>query len=255
MISYSNKTILINEVVMEKLAEKKKIHVFEEAGHGKAPYSYHGAFYVDKVRAGEITSDYHKNIVTEHFDYLDNGMKGLCNCHFCGTEILYHFKIMSSDRHKFIVGSTCIYKTGDSGLINYVKPAKTELERVQKERKKQAAKGKRLIRETKKIEQGKKLLTNQSEYINTFPHPNNWYNSQGKTFFDYCGWIFNHAGNSTKISVTNWIKRRIVKREKAFTKLYEDGHELDYKNAIAMRRGGSTIKEIESAIKSFKVED
>lgn len=76
------------------------IHIFEQAGLGKAPYEY---LYCTDSKA---------------------------SCQFCNTNIRYKFFLKSADNKIFFVGSDCIYKSGDRGLT---KIAKTERSRIAKE--------------------------------------------------------------------------------------------------------------------------
>jgi hypothetical protein len=75
-----------------------KIHVFEEAGLGKAPYQYIGSH------------EHHSGGV------MDYGT----NCDFCGQYIRSVFTLKSSDGKLFHVGSDCINKAGDRGLKKFV---------------------------------------------------------------------------------------------------------------------------------------
>ena len=50
-------------------------------------------------------------------------------CDSCGTPIKYNFMIESADGSKFVVGSTCVEKTGDRGLYRTVMERRKSLER------------------------------------------------------------------------------------------------------------------------------
>lgn len=89
--------------------ENTKVHVFEKSGLGKAPFVYAG-FFQGKAHADEFT-----------------GSQGCTACAYCSTGITNCFKIESSDGKQFIVGSECVKKTGDKGLIDL---AKRELNRL-----------------------------------------------------------------------------------------------------------------------------
>lgn len=54
---------------------------------------------------------------------------GTC-CDHCGTGINHVFWFVSADGNRFKVGSSCVEKSGDSGLKNQIK---TEVKRIQKE--------------------------------------------------------------------------------------------------------------------------
>jgi hypothetical protein len=77
------------------------VHEFELAGLGKAPFS---------------------------FVALDEKSDG---CHFCAHSIIWRCHIVSADNKHFHVGTDCVAKTGDKGLINTVK---AEQRRVRREK-------------------------------------------------------------------------------------------------------------------------
>lgn len=47
--------------------------------------------------------------------------KGHTCCNYCGTPILYTALIESADGKQFRVGSDCVFKTGDGGLVRAIK--------------------------------------------------------------------------------------------------------------------------------------
>ena len=83
------------------------IHCFEERGLGQAPFTY---LYC---------------------------LEGRSSCQYCSTSIRYKFFIRSADGKEFFVGSDCVMKTGDLGLISTVKQAKSQLEKAKREAKKE----------------------------------------------------------------------------------------------------------------------
>lgn len=77
-----------------------KIHAFEQSGLGKAPFSFDGWFEGNATPAPN--------------------MPKVTACDFCSTVIKSCFRIKSSDGKSFIVGSECVKKTGDKGLVKQV---------------------------------------------------------------------------------------------------------------------------------------
>lgn len=71
-------------------------HIFERGGLGKAPFAVVG------------------------YEKVEN------KCDFCGTPILHNFIIHSADGKRFVVGSDCVEKTGDAGLISSAKAIEKE---------------------------------------------------------------------------------------------------------------------------------
>lgn len=89
------------------------VHTFEAAGLGKAP------FYI--VGFGESVYQAHPDAPRQ---------PGTC-CDYCGTGIMMVCQIQSSDGRRFKVGSNCVDKTGDEGLMKAYKnrPEYRELQR------------------------------------------------------------------------------------------------------------------------------
>lgn len=87
------------------------IHIFEVEGLGIAPFA--------------------------HVAECDRGRNHTC-CDYCGTSIRYEQIIQDSTGHMFKVGSECVRKTDDSGLISKMKLAEKARKERQKEEKKQA---------------------------------------------------------------------------------------------------------------------
>jgi len=73
---------------------KHQTHAFTESGLGKAPFTFSG---------------------------ISEGSTG---CAHCGTGIVNQFHIVSDDGIHSVVGSTCIQKSGDQGLIDIAKAEK-----------------------------------------------------------------------------------------------------------------------------------
>lgn len=79
------------------------LHLFERAGLGKAPFRVVG-FAELKFKA-----------------FADAPTQCGGSCDYCGTGIIDAFYIQGSDGRKFKVGSNCVEKTGDAGLIRQYK--------------------------------------------------------------------------------------------------------------------------------------
>lgn len=72
-------------------------HVFEAAGLGQAPF------------------------------FLASYSCESNSCHFCGTYIKHNYHIQDANGKRFVVGSECVLKTGDNGLMNDVKTHRSAL--------------------------------------------------------------------------------------------------------------------------------
>ena len=96
------------------------IHAFTESGLGKAPFSL--------VEMRENA-----------FNIGDGSTKAGGSCDHCGTGIRWEFVVRSADGKTSTVGSSCIKKAGDKGLIDLAKRAKTEAARAQRNAERMAA--------------------------------------------------------------------------------------------------------------------
>lgn len=87
--------------MLMKTDDPKKVgtHVFEAAGLGKAPFRCVGVV--------EVTYQ-----ACPGAPIQPGG-----SCDYCGTGISIHCKIKSADGKEFKVGSDCVRKTGDAGLL------------------------------------------------------------------------------------------------------------------------------------------
>ncbi len=94
-----------------------KIHVFEAAGLGKAPFTFVSMY---EMR-GPIRTEL--NGVVCEVGYQGQPMG---TCAYCNNGIANCYQIKDSEGKTFIVGSECVMKTGDNGLrakVNEVKAA------------------------------------------------------------------------------------------------------------------------------------
>lgn len=84
-------------------------HVFTRSGNGQAPFRCVGYSH----RVGPLVLA----------DGSQVGYEGqpMGTCDHCGTGIAECFEILSADGKRFIVGSSCVFKTNDAGLIRQYK--------------------------------------------------------------------------------------------------------------------------------------
>ena len=92
------------------MSTSTKVHVFEQAGLGVAPFEFVKMF---KERGR--------------------------NCMYCGTGITYNCVISDSQGRRFVVGNVCVGKTDDSGLIKVVDEQTKEFKRQEAENRVKAA--------------------------------------------------------------------------------------------------------------------
>lgn len=92
------------------------IHCFEKSGLGKAGFRCVGVASIPSPSMAEQNPTAYMNAMAELPRDLHCG-----TCNYCGTAIMHNFIIESADRRRFVVGSDCVAKTGDAGLIKEVR--------------------------------------------------------------------------------------------------------------------------------------
>lgn len=164
-----------------------ELHKFEKAGLGKAPFRIVG----HEEKRGPIDMG----------NGLTIGAPGqpMGTCDFCGTGIVDCFRIASSDGKTFVVGSVCVHKTGDAGLIKRVQ---TEINRKRT--------AQRHAREAEKIVVLKAKLADPviREALSAVEHPLHWRQAKGETLLDWAEWLMANAGNSGKMTVLRALSVR-----------------------------------------------
>ena len=160
------------------------IHTFEEAGLGKAPFKFIGV--EEKTYQAHPTAPIQPGGI----------------CAYCGTPLIECCLIQDTEGKIFIVGSTCVNKTGDRGLINFVK---REVNRKRK--------AVRLERESQRIVNAKnQWKVNQAvrSLLSRERHPNDYIaNTQGKTLADYVDYLFQYGGHSGQFRVAKLIEKSL----------------------------------------------
>lgn len=109
---------------------EEKIHVFELADLGKAPFKCIGLYSIPSPTLAEANPDAYNNALRD----MPQGFR--CGtCSYCGQPIMNNYLIKSSDGKTFSVGCECVMKTYDNGMINKVKAIKSKLAREAREKK------------------------------------------------------------------------------------------------------------------------
>ena len=171
---------------MERTAQVSKVHVFERAGLGKAPFRFVGLTEA-KYQAGPGAP-------------IQPGS----SCDYCGEAIMEVCHIRSADGRNFKVGNVCVGKTGDAGLRKTVAAAIRERRNEATHR-----------RQDEKIAAGAALLERPGvrEILAAEPHP---YGTGAdprpfflsKTRLDWVEWMLHNAGRRGKVDVVTYLQRR-----------------------------------------------
>lgn len=146
------------------------------AGLGKPPYAYRGCGENIYIAAPGAPSQ-------------PGG-----TCDYCGNGIMMEFYFKSSDGKRFKVGSDCVRKADDKGLVDLIKRDKAKIETE-----------KRNARETARIEREEPIFRQIIEQFASEPHPHPYHAEQGKTKKDYYEYLWERAWQSGKIKLLRQI--------------------------------------------------
>ena len=149
-------------------AVQSTVHVFQAAGLGVGPF-----------RLSHVTAESGK-------------------CQFCNTSIVWRFHLNGVDGSTFYVGSDCVMKSGDAGLMRTVE---AEVKRRQAEARK--------VKENQKLEllQAKFQEPETVARLKAEKHPNRFFASKGRTMHDYASWVLRFGSKTAKME----LLKKIVK--------------------------------------------
>ncbi len=156
-----------------------KIHVFEKAGLGIAPFKCVGMT-VMKYQA------------CQGAPVQPGG-----SCDYCGTGIMNAFQIVSSDGKCFKVGCDCVAKTGDAGLRKQV----NDIERKR--------------REATRYTKAKTVLVELNELLAdgtvraklaAIPHSNKYWADKGQTELNSIEWMVANAGDAGRAKTLKRVR-------------------------------------------------
>lgn len=162
--------------------ENTTAHKFELAGLGRPPYRFIGH--------------------TEHKFQACHGapVQAGTSCDYCGTGIVDAYNFTSADGRRFKVGSDCVAKAGDRGMVDLIKRAAAKI-----------ATERRHAREAEQIASIAARLRNEAvrDALHAQPHPESLVYSylRNHTLLDWAEHMMAHGGNSGKLRVGREIKR------------------------------------------------
>jgi hypothetical protein len=164
---------------------ENRIHPWEKAGLGKAPFTWLRV----ECRVGPIKTELPDGTT------LEQGAPGqpMGCCDYCSNGIAECHVIRSADGREFIVGCDCVRKVNAKGsrVLAAAEQAAQNL-RNAKARERRAAKAERDSAEIQS------LLGDPAwrERAASKPHPLAWRAEQGDTRLDYAEWMFQNSGAS-----------------------------------------------------------
>lgn len=155
------------------------VHKFEAAGLGIAPY---------KLTAFKV-------VIFQACPGAPVQVGGSCD--YCGTGIKDHFFLLSTDGRSFKVGSSCITKSGDKGLIKRAQDASraTKRKRAAQSAKERVA----ALRTYLSTEDGKRAAK-------AVPTPLGWAED---TLFDWALWMLANSGQAGKLRAIRTINKKL----------------------------------------------
>ena len=156
------------------------IHKFERAGLGKAPFRCIGferrtfqAAPGAPVQAGG-------------------------SCDYCSTAITDHYIIRGADGSEFKVGSSCVAKAGDRGLVNEAKKRANKIKRA-------ALAERNAARIAAAITVLRTLVARKK--LRAVDHTHKWAADKGLTALDQVVFLLRKGGNSGKIRAVRLINK------------------------------------------------
>lgn len=163
-----------------------KIHVFEAAGLGKAPFQWAG---VSEMR-GPL-----KRVINGVECEVGAPGQPMGSCAFCGQGIAECHAIKSADGKTFIVGSDCVMKTGDTGLRSVIAGIRTAKARERNE--------KRIAAAFATLDASEAIQAALSARKGPY---------QG-TLLDWANWMRRHAGVKGGLDVARTVEKEAAKLE------------------------------------------
>lgn len=182
-----------------------KLHPFENAGLGEAPYRFLG--------------------VNENWfcvPGVPDSRKPGSSCDYCSTGIAYEFWCESADGKRFKVGCDCIRRCNQKD--KFESDVERETHRLQNKLRKES--------EVLRIEAAKEKLASpegeESRFaLRTHPHPARWQAEQGKTLLDYVEFLLERGGHAGQIRAVRLIKKTKRATDAEITKYREQRNEWD----------------------------
>lgn len=158
-------------------------HTFEAAGLGKAPFKFIG--YEEKL----------------HQAAPGEPVKAGGSCQYCFQSVRHAYWIKSADGKKFYVGSECVNKTGDKGLVDHVKREANRQKRAQQ-----------VDREEARIAKSVAKLADEAvrAELESRPHPKGFTDREtGKalTALDWVEWFLANAGHRGKLQIARYLDK------------------------------------------------
>ena len=166
-----------------------KIHPFEKAGLGNAPFKYVGTSY----EVGPMK-------MADGITTIGAPGQPMGTCDYCGQGIAYVCRVESADGKIFRVGMDCVNKLfrddnktpSQQARANAQDPVWREIDR----KRRQIQREQRHKREDRRIAEGSAKVEQCRQQLSEIPHTLSYWAEQGQTAWDQYEWAMKNAGRS-----------------------------------------------------------
>jgi hypothetical protein len=164
----------------ETTTETTKVHKFEQAGLGKAPFRIVGSF----------------EAVYQACPGAPVQAGGTCD--YCANGIRYVCRVRSADGREFNVGCDCAMSVGDEGLRKVAAKVQTKVKRDA-----------RHAAEQRKLDDLRARLADATTRaaLAARPHPTAYRAAKGETLLSWAEWMAQNAGVTGRLEVLALIKK------------------------------------------------
>lgn len=173
-----------------------KIHPFEAAGLGQAPFRYVGCF---EDRGP------HRSEVNGVECWVGAPGQPMGTCQYCGQGIAICCRIESADGKSFIVGSDCVLKTTKVSATTDVDRAHALLVKKVNADKNARARDSRKKREHAHLDEIRTWLDAHADALKALPNPRR----EGETLWDQVVWFRAHAGYAGMSSLYKGLRAKL----------------------------------------------
>jgi len=132
---------------MQDKETMQHVHQWTDQGLGEGPFRLVDVIsFPSKSILEANPMAYNSQVAELHRQAGGYGLDGLCCCHSCGMGLQHNYIIQNAAGNHFVVGSSCVAKTGDAKLVTKVEAMERKR---QQELRRARAEAKRAEREAK----------------------------------------------------------------------------------------------------------
>lgn len=169
-----------------------KLHPFEAAGLGKAPFQFVGF----ERRVGPI-------MMADGMTQIGAPGQPMGTCNYCLNGIANCYHIKSSEGNMFVVGCDCVEKLYNPTNKPASKLAYDKVYQSIKAEARRQANAARQQREAKRIAEGQEWVTSRRAQFEAMPNPQR----AGESMWDKYVWFMTNAGNKGKLDIIKQLMK------------------------------------------------